>query len=143
MPEDASSDEFKVAYAEALGGAIVARKEGRDRPKEGTLGTLILSYQKSLDYHDLRDTTKTGYQSWLNILTKQHGHRSVSGLTVERIEDKFSRHSRISLVNDWLSLKCFASSYSTPLRKNGCWQIHPRGLNDQSPEAFVPGLRMR
>jgi integrase len=88
MPEDASSDEFKVAYAEALGGAIVARKEGRDRPKEGTLGTLILSYQKSLDYHDLRDTTKTGYQSRLNILTKQHGHRSVSGLTVERIEDK-------------------------------------------------------
>ena len=88
MPENPCSDEFKEAYAEALGGAVAARRDARDKPREGTLGALILSYQKSLDYHDLRATTKNGYQSRLNILSKHHGHRTVSGLTLERIEDK-------------------------------------------------------
>lgn len=88
LPENPNSDEFKEAYAEALGGAIASRRYVREKPKEGTIGALILSYQKSLDYHDLRETTKAGYQSRLNILSKQHGHRTVSGLTLERIEEK-------------------------------------------------------
>jgi hypothetical protein len=47
---------------------------------------LILSYKASSAYRDLRSTTKAGYVSRLEAIRERHGHRSVAGLTRERIE---------------------------------------------------------
>lgn len=86
---DPSSDQFKEEYAEALISAVAENKAKREeKPKDSTIGGLIISYQKSQDYYDLRETTKTGYQSRLKILSAQHGHRSLTGLTDDRIEEK-------------------------------------------------------
>jgi integrase len=87
IPGPLWSDAFQIAYAEALGGSVIIGAE-KKKPDAGTIGALILSYQQSDGYYDLRPTTKTGYQSRLKILTEQHGHRSLSGLTIERIEEK-------------------------------------------------------
>lgn len=88
LPTTIGSPEFEEAYSDALSGYVAERRE---RPKpmgEGTIGALIVSYQKSQDYHDLRETTKTGYQSRLKYFVENHAHRTVAGLTKERIEEK-------------------------------------------------------
>ncbi len=51
------------------------------------MGALIVSYMRSTAYLRLRQTTKTGYASRIAALREKHGHRSVSGLTKERIEN--------------------------------------------------------
>lgn len=94
LPGEIGSVAFQAAYAEALGGSVTAVNERAKAPATGTIGALILSYQQSDGYYDLRETTKAGYQSRLKILADQHGHRSLSGLTIERIEEKILRPYR-------------------------------------------------
>lgn len=88
LPNDITSPAFERAYADALAASATKRQERQDKPQQGTIGALIISYQQSLDYRDLRETTKAGYQSRMKILATQHGHRSIEGLTPERIEEK-------------------------------------------------------
>jgi integrase len=58
-----------------------------------TIAALIASYKKSAAYIGLRETTKKGYASRIEALRTQHGHRSVSGLTRERIETMLQFYS--------------------------------------------------
>src|SRR5271157_843817 len=58
-------------------------KSGTRRAR--TISALIASYKKSAEYIALRDTTKVGYESRLETLLKHHGHRTVAGLTRQRI----------------------------------------------------------
>jgi len=51
----------------------------------GTIAALIASNMKSAEYIGLRDTSKVGYASRLEMLRTEHGHRSVAGLSRERI----------------------------------------------------------
>jgi hypothetical protein len=51
----------------------------------GTIAALIASYMRSAEYIGLRDTSKTGYTSRLETLRTEHGHRTVAGLSRERI----------------------------------------------------------
>ncbi|MEA2977877.1 MAG: hypothetical protein QOF19_3397 [Alphaproteobacteria bacterium] len=81
-----ASPEFKAAYAAALAGEFVASPKPKLGPAAGTIGALITSYMRSRAYTALRDTTKRGYRTPLETLRKKHGHRSVSGLTRDRIE---------------------------------------------------------
>ncbi|HET9533842.1 MAG TPA: tyrosine-type recombinase/integrase [Mesorhizobium sp.] len=84
---DYGSDEFRASYARALHG-----QAGDDiRPKieragNGTLAALITSYKQDTAFKALRDTTKAGYLSRLDAIRREHGQRSVAGLTYERIE---------------------------------------------------------
>ena len=65
---------------------VVPAQRRRFAPaRPGTLSSLVASYMKSVGYVSLRETTKTGYASQLELLRTQHGQRSVSGLTRERI----------------------------------------------------------
>lgn len=85
MPGDPTSDEFMQAYQAALLGSTAPIKPKEDAP--GTLGALIASFKKSTKYKSLRDGSRTAYSNRLEIIRKAHGHRTVSGLTRERIDE--------------------------------------------------------
>ena len=79
------SDEFLADYQAALAGQITEKVKRRQPDPPGSIGALIVSYMRSAAYVELRDTTKTGYSSRIEALRTGHGHRSVAGLTRERI----------------------------------------------------------
>ncbi len=80
--------EFEAAYAEALAGNPKQPKTPKGRPAAGTIAALIVSYRKSASYTATRETTRKGYASRLAHLEEKHGHRTVAGLSRERIETK-------------------------------------------------------
>src|SRR6478736_3038904 len=80
LPGPIGSDEFSAAYRAALLGEMSDR-EVRARIPPGTIAALIISYMKGSAYARMRETTKRGYASRIEMLRTQHGHRSVSGLT--------------------------------------------------------------
>jgi enterobacteria phage integrase len=82
LPDDLLSEEFRVAYAAAMAGDT-APAPRRDQP--GTIGALIASYMRSAGFIRLRDTSKKGYMTRLERIRTDHGTRSVSGVTRERI----------------------------------------------------------
>ena len=69
----------------ALSGQIATMRERRRPDKPDTIAALITSYMRSAAYLALRQTTKAGYASRIEVLRTKHGHRTVSGLTRERI----------------------------------------------------------
>jgi enterobacteria phage integrase len=79
------SDEFKASYAAALRGDVEDSRPKIERAGNGTLAALIQSYKADASFLDLRDTTKAGYLSRLDTIRREHGERSVAGLTSERI----------------------------------------------------------
>jgi enterobacteria phage integrase len=81
LPDNIGSDDFNAAYQAALAGQIAAKRERRVQDKPGTIAALIRSYLRSADYVHLRDTTKIGYSSRIEMLRIRHGHRTVSGMT--------------------------------------------------------------
>lgn len=87
LPPDPTSQEFLKAYAAALAGVAAEPKLKRTENAPGTLGALLLSYFRSPDYLDLRDTTRAAYRTSLERL-REHGHRSLSGMTREGIVTK-------------------------------------------------------
>lgn len=84
LPADPTSEEFRTAYAEAMGKA--AQTPTPAKVAERTIGALIIRYLASTGFKTLRDTSKQGYRSRFDKMRKEHGHRSVSGLTKERIQ---------------------------------------------------------
>lgn len=89
LPSDPGSAEFQEAYAAALAGnALVMREAKPEAIQDGTIAALIVSYRKSAAFVELRNTSKAGYISRLDALRRNHGHRTVKGLTRERIITK-------------------------------------------------------
>jgi len=86
LPDAIGSEEFEIAYNAALLGQPVAIKSELNRTAVGSLSALIVSYKKSMGYADLRASSKKGYTRRLEAMRIKHGHRSVRGLTRERIE---------------------------------------------------------
>jgi len=74
-----------VAYQAALLGQSAPVRDWFVRAAPGTIAALIASYIKSAEYIGLRNTSKTGYVSRLEMLRTEHGHRTVAGLSRERI----------------------------------------------------------
>jgi integrase len=87
LPGAIGSDEFNAAYETALLGHLPPVRDRLVRTASGTIAALIASYMKSAAYIGLRETSKAGYASRIEVLRTEHGHRSVSGLTRERIEN--------------------------------------------------------
>lgn len=79
------SDEFEAAYAAALLGQVASKRRRPEPAREGTIGALVASYMRSAAYVELRATTKVGYAFRLEAIRAKHGHRTVKGLTRERI----------------------------------------------------------
>jgi enterobacteria phage integrase len=87
LPSDPASDEFKIAYAAAVAGAITTKAvPTKDSPR--SIGALIASYYQSEEFRALGGSSKTGYRGRLETMRRDHGHRAVAGLTKERIEEK-------------------------------------------------------
>jgi enterobacteria phage integrase len=87
LPDDPTSQEFRTAYAAAMAGQAPAKPEIKvDAP--GTIGALIASYKASGQFKALSDTSRIGYTTRLEIIRVEHGHRSVAGLTKDRIKEK-------------------------------------------------------
>jgi enterobacteria phage integrase len=85
LPDDPSSEEFRIAYAAAMAGNSETKpKIKEDAP--GTIGALIASYKASSQFKALSDTSKVGYASRMETIRLDHGHRAVTGLTKDRIK---------------------------------------------------------
>jgi integrase len=89
LPKDPTSQTFRDAYAAAIATYTTAPRVKQDTA--GTLGALIESYLRSASFTGLADMSKPGYMSRLNTMREEHGHRSVAGLTRDRIEKGFLR----------------------------------------------------
>jgi hypothetical protein len=85
LPNDPTSEEFLAAYQAALLGQPAPVRDRFVPAAPGTIAALIASYMKSAEYVGLRDTSKAGYISRLEMLRTEHGHRTVAGLSRERI----------------------------------------------------------
>jgi integrase len=85
LPADIGSDAFNSAYLAALAGQSETKGRARSVHAAGSIAALIASYLCSAGYRSLRQTTKAGYASRIEVLRTQHGHRAVQGLTRERI----------------------------------------------------------
>lgn len=84
LPDDPTSEAFMQAYQAALLGSSAPAKPKEDAP--GTLGALIVSFKRSTKFKNLGDSSRTAYSGRLEAIRKTHGHRTVSGLTRERID---------------------------------------------------------
>jgi enterobacteria phage integrase len=85
LPESIGSDEFNRAYQAALAGQLAPVRERHARAAAGTIGALLIHYKRSAAYIGLRETTKQGYSWRIEAIGTQHGHRTVAGLSRERI----------------------------------------------------------
>jgi hypothetical protein len=85
LPSSIASDEFNAAYQAALAGQIAAKRERRVASQPGSIAALIDSYMRSPAHVGLRATTKAGYATTIRVLQEVHGHRTLAGLTRERI----------------------------------------------------------
>jgi hypothetical protein len=74
-----------AAYQAALLGQSAPVRDRFVPAPPGSIAALIASYMRSAEYIGLRDTSKTGYTSRLEMLCTEHGHRTVAGLSRERI----------------------------------------------------------
>ncbi len=81
LPGDPASVEFEQAYADALAGQPANPRDRRKPPAPNTIAALILAYQGSDEWRNLRETTRIEYGRILEHLRDRHGHRSVSGIT--------------------------------------------------------------
>jgi integrase len=82
---DFGTEQFKAAYGQMLAGELTPARGRQAKPAPGTIAALIISYKRSASYVGLRDTTKAGYASRIEALRTKHGHRTVAGLSRERI----------------------------------------------------------
>ncbi|WP_395698727.1 tyrosine-type recombinase/integrase [Methylocella sp.] len=85
LPAEIGSPEFQAAYRAAMLGLPVEKTEKGRVVLPGTVGALVASYMASAAYVRLRATTKIGYARRLASIQDKHGHRSISGLSRERI----------------------------------------------------------
>lgn len=86
LPDDPTSPEFQEAYQAALVGQPLPASRGQvTRAAPGSIAALIGSYKQSPEYVALRDTTKAAYNSRIENIREDHGHRTVAGLSPERI----------------------------------------------------------
>ena len=87
LPIDPTTAEFEDAYRAALEAAPIARKpRATAEPKAGTIDALIVSYKRSDMYrYHIRETTRVGYNSRLDMIRRSHGHRSLAGLNRDRM----------------------------------------------------------
>lgn len=88
LPGPPGSPEFEAAYADALAGNIAARRGRRAPDPPGTIGALCVSNYASPEFRDLRETSKAGYRSRIEIIRIAHAHRTLSGMTREGIVTK-------------------------------------------------------
>jgi integrase len=82
---DYGTDEFNTTYAQMLAGNLPEKRERRAGEIGGSFAALIRLYKQSPEYIGLRATSKKGYDTRLERIRVDHGHRIVRNTTRERI----------------------------------------------------------
>ncbi len=85
LPSQPDSPEFETVYQAARAGQVAQKRERREGDKPGSIGALIRSYLRSEQYLSLRETSRPGYSSRMEMIRVTHGHRSVKGMKRELI----------------------------------------------------------
>lgn len=77
--------DFDQAYERVLAGILPASRATRGVPQQGTIEALVISYLRSSEYFNIRNSTKKSYSTRIEVPRREHGYRTVSGLTRDRI----------------------------------------------------------
>ena len=85
LPASIGSADFNAAYQAALSGQLAPAQGHRAQPAPGTIARAHHLVHAHRGVSGLRNTTKAGYASRIEALRSEHGHRTVAGLTRERI----------------------------------------------------------
>jgi integrase len=82
-----NAPEFASAYHATLTGCALPEESAPQAAvPPRSIGALVERYMASGDYRSLRSTTKAGYAYQLETLRREHGHRSVAGMTRENVK---------------------------------------------------------
>src|ERR1700722_7064571 len=81
LPGIPGSKEFMAAYDLAVTGKVTP-KQPKDGP--GTMGALICSFRRSVEFANLAPSSKTTYGKILRVLEDRHAHRNVRDLTGDK-----------------------------------------------------------
>ncbi len=89
----------------------------RPAPTARSLAALIIAYRGSADYRGIRrDATRRNYLRYLDLISQQHGHRSVDGVRpahVYKMRDAFQETP--GKANNWLTVFRLLMAYATRL----------------------------
>jgi enterobacteria phage integrase len=89
LPGLIGSPEFMQAYHACLKGELVPTPrpppETIERVKPGTIAALIREYYRSSDFKGLKPSTQHTYRNRFAVIERQHGRRTVAGMTRENI----------------------------------------------------------
>jgi integrase len=83
LPGRTGSPEFMATYQSYMVGAPA--KATVDRSAKGTFGGLIAEYYRSIEYANLKPSSKQLYRYALEPLREQHGHRPLQTMTRENL----------------------------------------------------------
>jgi integrase len=83
LPGRLGSAEFLAAYQGYISGSTAETKI--DRSATGTFGGLIADYYQSIEYANLKRSSKRLYRYALEPLREQHGHRPVQTMTRDNL----------------------------------------------------------
>lgn len=87
LPGAVGSAEFMAAYAAAE--ARAPKPAGIDKIQPRSIGALIAEYYQSVEYRDLRASTKTGYRNMLERFRSKYGTRGAASITPAHLEAIF------------------------------------------------------
>jgi integrase len=94
---DADDPTFSERYQRA------AQTVERDRPMEGSLAALVASYRASSEFRDRAAKTVTNDSRYLDMVVAAHGHRSVVGVTPQRVRQMRDVYQdRAGTAHNWL-----------------------------------------
>lgn len=92
--------DFARRYQEA------AHEGGKGKPTQGTLAALVAAYRASPEYKLIPSAnTRTNYSRYLDMISAEHGHRTVRGVTIASIykmRDKMA--DKPGKANNWLTV---------------------------------------
>jgi integrase len=83
LPGRVGSPEFMEAYQAFIGGKPAPLAKGHNGP--GTFGGLIADYYRSVEYANLKPSSKTLYRYALEPLKEKHGHRPLATMSRENL----------------------------------------------------------
>lgn len=143
--------DFFAAYNDA------ARETVRNVPAKGTLAALVADYRASSDFTDIgSERTKTNYRRYLDQIAKEHGHRSVRGVTpyiVRKMRDTMK--DTPGKANNWLNVFKTIMNYAAlndwrkdnpaaPVKmlKIGEWEPWPADVLNKALDAASPTTRL-
>jgi len=148
---DLTDPAFAARYAE------LSRPETqRLAPSLGTIGAMVIAYKQSTAFKKLADNTKADRSRYLDMITTDHGHRSVTGCTrpmVRKMRDLYA--AKPGKANNWLvAFRCVMEQAieAEIIRENPARGIEMMELGEHEPwpaevlqkalEAATPMLRL-